>query len=1243
MEDFTPEELEFFKSQGLNMGGDVDDTAAPVVVESEPVTAESETDFDDGTGLPTWQGGTQEEWDVYVKRLVAENTPQDTGPAPIKDTRDSFTYDNLYGSFPDPTTGEVKTKPDLSIYDRVGAAWYNTVQPEGSDPQPSQIAKDQYDTDIAQWSQATRDLFEGQSFYTENGKRVYDRMVPVNADGEPVTGDEAVADYRMEKVLIPDPIFDASAFNRVIEESGRTLYQEFGGLLTEGSLLEESEFAASRPDLDQAGGEAIATTILTLAAPAGAAQKVVKYGGKFLKYVGTGFKSAEIGKKSTVAANGIGTAIAEAIVSSEGDEGLVVKGSKVSDILPNISDAAAEDLAMVVDSMILNGVMDGALSVLVGSGKFLFSKTSAGVKLANKEALKTAVRDGTVLEVVKYLDPEFVNLNPVDMKLRLRALAGVLNDNRIINLSLGDATRAIDTDTTNALMMGSEAYIRETRAGMKDTLSEVEFEEFVMEEAAKMSTSMIGLFRSQQSNPLVQAGADRIPDEIGEFMTETAGSLAGEGRTIDQAAQNLAEDVVRASDLKVSEIASNADDVARQTDEILAAQATVVEDNPIVQDLIAENTGNYGLFNTNNAELRQELTDIVASEGYAVFKSTMDEVDATYRALPEASIDAELLRNQLLEITRAADALDGSGGRAKTVLSDVFEGFAPQRVGTRTDPMPVVGDAPSSAIMETPDQVIERLTQEVSFKDLYDLKARLASVIDSYSGDRTIQRRLIAFRNHITDAKDGQLAHVIATSEEGVSAAYRAADNEYKLAMSKFTNSEPIKRLTGKMQDMRRFDTERGQIPGEFKRNEPDVILGSDQFVDEVVGDQTGTLMSQLGTMLSSVRPGTELNGSFRALFRAQAANALRDAVQSGAAKGTDTPENLLFEAFRPVREQLQALGDTDLLNDVTEAYDQIQKAYGNLGDIKLANDELIKSYGEDVLRAQEGIVGMLIDTPGRPNPTGVFGPVASTPTSSARTKLAGIMGSENSENRIKELMDKIATLPDQYQRDQAVDALKAISLENIGTRLIGASPTAMKSGTKARGNVSLGAVKKLSEDEASNLLKSINVVYGQNSEMSDSIITLVNTMYDTSIPSRLKTSQAGSDTIINAARDSNIRDAVSTAILLTAGYMNPTAAMLRRMTSVPVAEAEMLQKTVAAHTLATIVANRKDFETMLKLLADGNEVSAKEIAIKIAAETGNASVLGLRYEFRVQEEDIFGEEDAGTIDRDMMQFIGYQ
>ena len=1234
MANFTAEELQILNQNGISMEDGDDETPGTNSVEPEPIVTP-----DEGAGFTEFQGGTEAEWSEYVDNIIAENTPKDTGPAPIVDTRDAFTYDNMYGSYTDPTTGETKPQPDISLYDRIGAAWYDMVQmvqPEGADPKPSQIAKDQYDTDIAQWSQATRDLFEGNSFYTENGKRVYDRYVPVEDEEGNVT------DYKLEKVLIPDPTLDASTFNRVLDQAGRNIYQEIGGLVTEGAILKESEFAASRPDLDQAGGEAIATTIFSIIAPSIPAVKAVKYVGRLGKYAKGGADSVAGGRTGVLVGDAVGAALAEAVMSSEGDEGLAVKGSKVREIT-GLSEAASEDIAIMLDGMIINGMMDGLLSILVKPFAFLGNKLGAAKTLANKDALKTMVRDGTVLEVVKYLDPEFVNLNPAEMKLRLTALAGVLNNNKVIELSLGDATKAIDTDSTNAIMMGSEAYIRETRAGLKNTMSEAEFEQVVMDEAARMSSSMIGLFRSQQSNPMVQAGADRIPDEIAGFMSETANNLAGEGRTIDQAAQELASDVVRDSDVRVAEITANADDVARQTEDILAAQSTVVQDNPIVQDLIAENTGNYGLFNTNSAEVRQELTDIVASEGYAVFKSTMDQVDAAYKALPEASIDAELLRNKLLEVTRAADALDGTGGRAAAVLRDVFEGFRPQQVGTRIDPIPVVGDAGSSAVMETSEQVIERISNEISFKDLYVLKARLASVIDSYSGDRTVQRRLIEFRDHITDPEVGQMAHVIATAEKSVSAAYKAADDEYTLAMSTFTNSEPIKRLTDKMKDVRRFDTERGQIPGDFGRNEPNMILGSNQFVDEVVGDQTGTLMSQLSNMLSSVRPDTELNGAFRDLFRAQAANALRDAVQSGAAKGTDTPENLLFEAFRPVREQLQALGDTQLLNDMTEAYEQIQKTYGNLGDIKLANDELIKSYGEDVLRAQEGIVGMLIDTPGKPNPTGVFGPVASTPTSSARTKLAGIMGSENSENRIKELMDKIATLPDQYQRDQAVDALKAISLENIGTRLIGASPTAMKSGTKARGNVSLGAVKKLSEDEASNLLKSINVVYGQDSQMSDAIIDLVNTMYDTSIPSRLRVSQAGSDTIINATRDTNIRDAVSTAILLTAGYMNPTAAMLRRMTAVPVAEAEQLQKTVAAHTLATIVANRKDFETMLKVLADGDVPTANEIARKVAAETGNASLLGLRYEFRVQEEDVFGEEDTGNLDRDMMQMFGYQ
>jgi len=462
--------------------------------------------------------------------------------------------------------------------------------------------------------------------------------------------------------------------------------------------------------------------------------------------------------------------------------------------------------------------------------------------------------------------------------------------------------------------------------------------------------------------------------------------------------------------------------------------------------------------------------------------------------------------------------------------------------------------------------------------------------------------------------------------------------------MADFANSEPVRRLTDKFADQRRLDTPQGEIPGPYGRNEPDAILGSNQFVDEVIGDGTGTLKNQLDMMLAGVRSGDELTGAFRDMFRAQAANALRDAVASGAAKGATDPEAILFNAIKPYREQLQGLGDTALLGDLESAFNQVRSAYGNLGDIKLANDALVKELDDQIAAAQAGIVGQLIDPAATAAGRGATGPSRSVPTSSAKERLQSIMVSTNSENRMKELLGRIAEIPDEASRRMATEALQAVSLDILGSKIFGASPTAMKSGTDARRSVNLGKINSLTADEASNLFKSIDAVYGKDTEMSDAVIDLVNMMYQTSLPSRVRVSQAGSDTIINAARDGSIRDSVSTAILLTAGYMNPTAAMLRRITSVPIAEAEQIQKEVAAHVLATIVAEPKKFESMLNELIKGPTFKqrAEDIAKTFTSSVTGASLLGTRYEVRVQEEDAFGEEDRGPYaDRDMMQLFG--
>jgi hypothetical protein len=106
---------------------------------------------------------------------------------------------------------------------------------------------------------------------------------------------------------------------------------------------------------------------------------------------------------------------------------------------------------------------------------------------------------------------------------------------------------------------------------------------------------------------------------------------------------------------------------------------------------------------------------------------------------------------------------------------------------------------------------------------------------------------------------------------------------------------------------------------------------------------------------------------------------------------------------------------------------------------------------------------------------------------------------------------------------------------------------------------------------------------------------------------------------------------------------MNPTAAMLRRITSVPIAEAEKLQKEVAANVLAVIVSQPAKFEELLRELAKGQGVTVRKVANKLALEAVSATAAGSRYEIRVIEEDAFGKEENSTMDRDMLELFSMQ
>lgn len=1127
--------------------------------------------------------------------------------------RDSLSYEGLYGEYPDYPLGA-----------KVASVFEKAPDPESGTLTSNQKALAEYDEAVERFNTSSQEIYNNTG-YQDGANRFYTKVVTEEDENGNIVNKEYL-------FKIPDPA--SSAFGRSVEQAGKDIFQQVGGLVTEGKFTGESNLERNIADYQMQGGEQLFTDLLSIAAPVIPAIKGARYAGKLLR------GGKEIGTKGTIAIDAGISAFVETVMSREGDTGLVITPSSLESSFLN--EQQAKDVSMFLDGLFLNGAFDGIVAVgknvigpLYGKGKELASEST---KLLNNNLLSRAAEDDTLKGILTYLDPKIFEVPANETKRRLYLLAEKLNNNSVIEVALGQSKAEIKADTSVAMLRASEAYVREANQKLMDTMSKAEYDEFVEQEAARMSSAMIGLMRSQLSNPIVSSSVDKTATEVAGFINQSADQLARQGRNIDQnantgavdqAAQTLAKDVVGDVDTEMAGLRTRIGDVNRQTDELLSQQSRVVEQNPIIEDMLGSST----VFSTDPEKYRDVVQDIFTNDVYKTFKDTFDNVAATYDNLPDAPIDAALLKSKLNQVVAASNIMDESGRKAGDVLRAIIAPFDANVTKRIPDPLPIAGEEASIVVSrETPEQITNRIAEEINFKDLYDIKKNLSSVIDTYSGDPEVRKRLIEFRDHITDADSGQMAHVINTYPD-VADQYRNADAVFKEAKAKFSNSQESRALEDKLGARRAFDPEtnpRGEIPGPLDRNEVDAGTQGQVFSDQVVADTTGLLRTQLDFMLDGVRSPRELDGAFGDLFVANATQQLREAI----AMSGDSPqtEAMVVNAFKGIRQKLSDLGDTATLAKLDEAVRQIEDARGNLGDMVLANETLKEQLEAQARQAQESILGKLIsDQPGRPLGLDAQGPTALRPVSNARDVISSIMTGADSTNKIQTVLDRVALL-EGNQKKQALEALQAVALDTVGSKLIGATPT-----SKGKKAIALGQVNKLSSDDASNLMKSIDLVFpadaSENGLMKESVLQTLGVLYDASIPSRMKVAQAGSDTVVN----NDIRDAVSTAILLTAGYMNPTAAMLRRLTAAPIAEKEKLQKEVAAHVLAIAVTDPKAFSKAIKQYADGSPEprfrQAMSLAINSAVRTG-------RYEMRVIEQDEYGQEDVRFgMDRDMQQF----
>jgi hypothetical protein len=1107
---------------------------------------------------------------------------------------DSLTYEGLYGERPDyPATSTL----------------INTFDPE--DEGSAQEVSD-YEEAFAEWSDNATEVYNNTGFtLPENNKRYYNKVVRTGTDenGDPI--------FESKYFMIPSPTgVDSFSAIRALEQGARDIVQSLGGLVSTGNPLKESPFERYVADYAQEGGEALGTTLIGLGIP------LVGVTGKAKKYAGSLTKAGRLSKKGELTTDVLTSTLVETIMAQEGDQGLLIKPERFEGVF---GEEGAKSVSLFVDGMLLNGLLDGTLA-LVGSGlRVLGDKTSATRKLTNKDILRDAVKNDTMGKVLTYLDPKLTSVSAAEAKRRIFILSEKMEAGGIIELALGDFKREVKTDTPTAMLRVSEAFVREADQNLLSTMTEAQFEDHVANEAARMSTAMINIMRSQQSSPIVQNAANTTSNEIGLFMKDAAeDALPSGASTVDEAGQQTAENIVGTVDDEMATLTNQATDVAAQTDDLLSRQRTVVQDNEIVLDII----GDTNVFGADLSTVQQAVTDLFSDDVYTAYRQAFDEVDAAYKSLPDAQIDAGMLRDQLKAVVRDANSMDQTGTQTASILRDILEPFNPQATKI-DDPLPVVGEDGMIKIgEENLDQILDRVTADISFQALYEIKGNMSSIIDRYKDNPRVQQRLIAFRNHITDAENGQIAS-IAKSNPDVAAEYLKADALFKEAKSKFSSSDEVRALERKLAERRKFDPERtgNEYPGPFDRNEQDTIIGGRRLADQSLADVTGTLDTQIKYMLDGIRSPEDVDGAFRDLFVAQAAQDLRKRILESS--GTDQTEQIVAQAFLPYQQKLTDVGATDVLAQVRTAFDDIVKTRSELGDDILANKALLDKLDKQVYDAQQGVVAELIsDVSGRQQ--GITGPAKLVTRSDAATRLEAILTGPDSVNRVNELKGKIARLPE-AQRVEAEQALQSIALNAIGTRIFGATPVGIKSRT-----VALGAVAKLTDNEASNLLKSIDTVFSATDDqvlMKEMVLDTLDTLYQSTLPQRLKVSQAGSDTAINTRRDQDIQDAASTAILLFAGYMNPTAAMLRRMSAVPIQQAEQLQKEVAANTLAVIATDPVTFAKYAKAYANGSSPSVLEDIVRGGI---NSTYRTGREESRIQEEG-----DPRPFDKDMLQLFG--
>jgi len=1122
-------------------------------------------------------------------------------------------------------------KPSVSTFDKAKATtsdflnWATSYEGELNEEQQAYADLPEA---TASWQQEAEEIYRNTGVQQRDGSQIYTEYNP--------TEDGVVK----KDFLIPPP--NSGFWERVARGGLVELAKDVSGLsrgeittdsseYTSDTAEEDKNFNQKVPSQKLRGGEQFLADIWSVAVPMTAAAKVTQGVFQGIKAGVTLNRAAKLGGLGNVSAATISGSIVETIAASEKQEGLFIKAPSVKEnannLGANLNDKEAKDIAVLIDGLLINGALDGILTVLAPVGRMVTGKSNVASFLVNKEGMTRAIQDGIVLNVAEYLDPKmFKGASANKVARNFKVLAKVLNQEKIVKLKIGDFEKELDVPTVQALLNGAEAYVRETRQSMASKMKPEAYENMIQSESDLMFKRMVALSRSQASNPQVQGLDQKLMADMGDMFR-----VAGEAKVaggVDDAATTTVGNLARVQN---SDVAIANADVADAASNVATARTSldnVVPENRAIQLLEAD----FEKLRSTRED-QTLVSEWTQSTAYPKFNNMKQGVQDAYKAIPNDRIGtqaAEELFSVLSEVVRKQNVFDTDGRKARFLLGEIYTTITNRKMKQETVESDLFGPdgifvMRNNEVVFRPEnnaELFTRLGQSIGVQDVLNLRPKLKELRDGT--DKSVAAEIDKLRKHITNPYDnGFLAFPAGPTRD----AAMKADQMFKDFDNTWRGNKDIIALSDvfqKQREARNLDTtdivstQKGQIDSNkamdnYLTNANEDISGQNfnhliETIDETVG-ATGPTVGFISDLVF-------------ARMMQQVSNAATEGMD---AKG-------LQALISPYTERLRASNNGEMADMLMQTINDIGTRKTELGDELAGAESALTAATQAVKTAENSILANLMSKVEMPN-SGVGG-VSRT---DSRKALSDILIRPD-QRGTQALLQKIEELPD-AQALLARQALQAVALDTIGAKVFGTTIGGFSNGKPVKMVSPSQAAKMLDPKEAQGLMNSLDLIFPANSldptaqTVREGVFQTLEKIYGTSVATNLRDVPVGSNTTVatNVAKETG--DAVSTSILLLAGYMTPTAAMARRLTSAPLKEAIELEKEISKHVLAAIITSPEQFAKLIKMQQKNAQIGLLRQAARVTLRTAR---LDGRYQIRIRD-----EEDEGTIVGKQMKEMG--